>query len=181
MKHLSSGNLQKLGLILALMAQPEILIMDEPTLGLDPLLQNEIHEILRELKTKGTTIFISSHNLPEVERLCDRVGIIKKGKLIAVESIPNLKGKKIQTVNVQFDQKFKGADFEGDGLEIIQETYNGLILKVKGDVNVLVRKLSNYRLKNLEISFASLEDVFLEYYGQNNRKETNRKIAENDQ
>jgi ABC-2 type transport system ATP-binding protein len=87
-KNLSLGNRQKLGLILALMHEPEVLILDEPTLGLDPLLQNAIYEILAERATKGSAIFMSSHNLYEVERVCDRVSILKEGKIVATETIP---------------------------------------------------------------------------------------------
>lgn len=90
-RHLSSSNKQKLGLILALMHNPKVIIMDEPTVGLDPLLhQNEIYKVLMEMRDKGSTIFISSHNLPEVERLCDRVAIIKDGKLVAIDNIKEL-------------------------------------------------------------------------------------------
>ncbi len=87
-KNLSLGNRQKLGLILALMHEPEVLILDEPTLGLDPLLQNTIHEILEEQAAKGGAVFMSSHNLYEVERVCNRVGIIREGKIVAAETIP---------------------------------------------------------------------------------------------
>ncbi len=94
-KKLSLGNKQKLGLILALMHQPKILILDEPTTGLDPLLQQTIYEILQSEAQKGNTIFMSSHNLFEVERLCDRVCIIKNGKIVAIESIPEERRKKL--------------------------------------------------------------------------------------
>jgi ABC-2 type transport system ATP-binding protein len=99
------------------MNEPEVLIMDEPTLGLDPLLQNTIHEILKEAKDKGTTIFMSSHNLPEVERVCDRAGIIKEGKLVGIETIENLGEKRLRRIQVRFAGKFKRSDFQFDGVE----------------------------------------------------------------
>ena len=100
--NLSSGNKQKLGLILALMNEPELLVMDEPTVGLDPLLQNAIYQIINELKSNGTTVLISSHNLPEVEKICDRAGIIKQGKMVAIEDINDLGQKRLHKVEVRF-------------------------------------------------------------------------------
>jgi len=163
-KHLSSGNNQKLGLILALMSEPEVLIMDEPTLGLDPLLQNTIYEILEEFKKKGTTIFMSSHNLPEVERVCDRAGIIKEGKLVGIESIEDLGEKRLRRIEVRFEDKYDKKDFKFDGVENIEEIPEGLILTVRGDINPVIQKISQHKLHDLEISHATLEDVFLEFY-----------------
>ncbi|MBI4744052.1 MAG: ABC transporter ATP-binding protein [Actinobacteria bacterium] len=168
-KTYSSGNKQKLGLILTLMHEPELIIMDEPTLGLDPLLQNEIYEIFDELQKKGHTVFVSSHNLPEVERICNRVGIIKEGKIVGIEKVGELGEKRLRKVTVRFDVKFKKADFEFDGVEKIEEISDGLILTVRGDINPIVKKLASYKLHDLEISHATLEDVFLEFYkGKNN-------------
>jgi len=92
-KTLSKGNKQKLAIILALMHQPEVLILDEPTSGLDPLMQREFYKILKEFQEKGATIFVSSHFLPEVERICDRAAIIKEGKLVTVEEVKELRSK----------------------------------------------------------------------------------------
>ncbi len=163
-RNLSSGNKQKLSLILALMSEPEILILDEPTLGLDPLLQNVIYDILKNLQKQGQTIFMSSHNLAEVERICSRVAIIKKGKLVAVESIRELKKKKIYTIYAYFEGRFKKSDFETDGVKIIEEIPSGLILAVKGDINPVMKKLNKHKLKDLEIRHAGLEEIFLEFY-----------------
>lgn len=166
-KALSTGNKQKLGLILALMHEPEILVLDEPTNGLDPLLQNVIYDILREFKSRGTTIFVSSHNLPEVEKICDRVAIIREGKLIAVESMATLKKKKVYKVRAIFDGKFKKEDFAISEVENYDETSNSITLKIKKDINETVRKLYKYKLKDIEITHASLEDTFLEFYKDN--------------
>jgi len=163
---LSSGNKQKLGLILSLMFEPELMIMDEPTLGLDPLLQNSIYEILEDLKKKGSTIFMSSHNLAEVDRVCDRVGIIKDGKIVAIESISSLKEMRMHAVRVHFNSTYNKNDFNFDGIEVQQEIPEGLIIGVKGDINPLIKKLANYSIKELEISHASLEDIFLEFYSK---------------
>lgn len=161
---LSSGNKQKLGIVLALMHSPELLVMDEPTVGLDPLLQNEIYTMLAELKKKGTTIFISSHNLPEVERVCDRVGIIKQGKMVAVETLKGLSGKRLHRVEVRFEKKVKPAEFDFDGVENIEEIPDGLIFSVGGDLNPVLGKLAKYKVTDLSISHADLEEVFLKFY-----------------
>ncbi|MEI6850592.1 MAG: ABC transporter ATP-binding protein [Candidatus Saccharibacteria bacterium] len=163
-RHLSSGNKQKLGLILSLMHEPKLLVMDEPTVGLDPLLQNEIYKVLMEMRDKGTTIFISSHNLPEVERLCDRVAIIKEGKLVAVENIKTLGEKKLHKIEVRFGDKFKPSEFMKDGVEKVDEVADGLIITVGGDLNPVLRTLATHKIIDLEITHASLEDVFMKFY-----------------
>jgi len=114
-KNLSKGNKQKLVLILALMHKPKILIMDEPTSGLDPLLQNEIYKILDDMNSQGSTVFFSSHVLPEVEKIANRVGIIKDGQLSAIESIEDLARKKIRNIEVRFRGKYNLADFKIPG------------------------------------------------------------------
>ncbi|OGC38071.1 hypothetical protein A2155_01025 [candidate division WWE3 bacterium RBG_16_52_45] len=162
-KNLSSGNRQKLGLILALMKQPELLILDEPTLGLDPLLQNKTYEILQEFAANGTTVFMSSHNLAEVERICWRVGIIKDGKLISVDSVRELKGKKIYNLTARFSQEAP-EDFAMPGVEITKKMPGGVVLRIKGDINPVLEKLKQYELTDIEIAHESLEQVFLEFY-----------------
>lgn len=161
---LSSGNKQKLGIVLALMHNPELLIMDEPTVGLDPLLQNEIYDMLEGLKKKGTTVFISSHNLPEVERICDRVGIIKQGKMVAVETLKELSGKRLHRVEVRFENKVKKSEFKFDGVENLEEMPDGLIFSVGGDLNPVLAKLAKYKVTDISISHADLEEVFLKFY-----------------
>jgi len=163
-RHLSSGNKQKLGLILALMHEPKLLVMDEPTVGLDPLLQNEIYKVLIEMRDRGTTIFISSHNLPEVERLCDRVAIIKQGKLVAVESIKQLGEKKLHKIEVRFSDKFSTSEFMVEGVEKVDEIPSGLLITASGDLNPVLRALAKHTVIDLEITHASLEDVFMKFY-----------------
>ncbi len=163
-RHLSSGNKQKLGLILALMNSPKVVIMDEPTVGLDPLLQNAIYEILLDMKKKGTTIFISSHNLPEVEKLCDRVAIIKEGKLAAVENIKDLGDKKLHRIEVRFADKFTKKEFELAGVDSVEEVSDGLVITASGDINQVMGAVSKHKLIDIEVTHANLEDVFMKFY-----------------
>ncbi|OGY22319.1 MAG: hypothetical protein A2126_04040 [Candidatus Woykebacteria bacterium GWB1_45_5] len=162
---LSTGNRQKLGIILALMHQPKLLVLDEPTLGLDPLLQNYIYEILKSEAAKGKTIFMSSHNLAEVEKICDRVVILKEGEIVATESINDIRRKRIYTVHAYFEGEIPKKEIVTDGIELIEELSDGLVLRIKADIRPLLHKLSEYNnLKDLEVTHASLEEVFMEFY-----------------
>jgi len=163
-KSLSSGNRQKLGLILALMHEPEVIILDEPTRGLDPLLQQDIYELLSAQAKKGTTIFMSSHNLPEVEQVCDRVCIIKEGKIVAIEDVDQIRKKKIYTILLRFVEQIDKKAFMSPLIKIEEELEDGYILKASGDVQELLEKILKYKLKDLEIKHASLEEIFIEYY-----------------
>ena len=165
-KQLSSGNRQKLGLIMAFMTKPEVLILDEPTLGLDPLLQNTVYELLEEYSQRGTTVFMSSHNLSEVDRVCSRVGIIRHGKMVAMESIRALKEKKMHTVRLHFTQSFNETDFKLENVTVAERLTDGLVLNVRGDINPLLKKIAAYHLRDINITEASLEDIFMEYYEQ---------------
>ncbi|MBU1110599.1 ABC transporter ATP-binding protein [Patescibacteria group bacterium] len=162
--NMSSGNKQKLGLILALMHKPKILILDEPTTGLDPLLQNAFYEIIRTEAGEGKTVFMSSHNLAEVERVCDRVCIIKGGKIVAIESIKELKRKKIYTVCAYFDGPVPKDEFHTDGVTVTKKFEDGMVMNVKGEIDPVLDKLSKYKITDIEIIHASLEEIFLEYY-----------------
>ena len=108
---LSSGNRQKIGLIQALFHDPELLILDEPTTGLDPLMQEEFLAVIGEYRERGGTVFLSSHDLDEVERICDRVAIIREGRLAAVENVADLRGRAYHHVSIEFDAPVDGAEF----------------------------------------------------------------------
>jgi len=163
-KNLSSGNRQKLGIIMAFMTKPDLLILDEPTATLDPLLQNEVYELLREVTRDGATVFMSSHNLPEVDRVCSRVSIIREGRIVATESIKSLKEKRLYTVQVDFEGSFDRDAFAMDGVQVTKETKSGLVLSVSGSVNALVKKLAQQNVHDLSIEHASLDEIFLEFY-----------------
>ncbi|MFH0852984.1 MAG: ABC transporter ATP-binding protein [bacterium] len=165
-KELSSGNKQKLAVILAFMRKPELFILDEPTLALDPLLQNEVYEMLREAVSRGATVFMSSHNMAEVERVCDRVGIIKAGKMVATERIDTLKEKQIYRVVVRFTKKPDQKTFTNEQVKVIKETSDGFVLEVTGDINLIINKLQQNPVHDMTIEHATLDEIFRQYYQQ---------------
>ncbi len=162
----SKGMKQKLAVIVAFMHDPKLLILDEPTLGLDPLMQREFYNLLREFKEKGKTVFLSSHILSEVERVCDRVGIIRDGHLVATESVDEIREKKIRNVEVTFKEKVEDTVFNLEGVTVLGRHNHTLKLVVKGDIAPLVNKISSYKIEDLVIIPASLEEIFMEFYGK---------------
>lgn len=161
----SHGNRQKLGIIQALMHKPALLILDEPTLGLDPLIQQEFYQIVREIKEEGRTIFISSHILPEVEKICDRVGIIKEGHLVAVESIQALKAKAMRRAEVVFADEVSLEEFSGlPNISDLRFDGKTLTCLLKGEPNAFVRVLARHNIVSLRIQDPSLEEIFLAFY-----------------
>ncbi len=164
----SHGMRQKLGLIQALMHRPELLILDEPTTGLDPLMQQEAHRLLKVAKESGSTIFFSSHILPEVERIADRVGIIREGSLAAVESIADLRRKDFRRVEFTFAQPVKAEEFRLPGvLEVTQED-ELLRLLVQENLDGVIKAAARYNVLDMDYHRASLEDIFMTYYRRGN-------------
>jgi len=159
-KGYSKGMKQMLGIIQAFMDDPEIVIMDEPTSGLDPLLQQKFYEFLRKQKGKGKTMFFSSHVLSEVDKICDRIGIIRNGELVALEDIENLKdkmGKKIRVKIKENPENFKGPKnmkIKDGWIEFVTDT----------DIDRWIKLLSKYTILDLDINEFSLEDIFIHYY-----------------
>lgn len=159
---LSSGNKQKLALVLALMNQPKLLVLDEPIRGLDPILQQEIHEILREFRQSGGSVFMSSHNLAEVEQVCDQVAIIREGKLVTSESMSSLRSLQVHQIMVVFASKYNKAKFEQlKNVEIQKATDRELILHVKGDLTPVMHLIGSQTVRDVEIGHISLEDMFM--------------------
>lgn len=163
-KVLSTGNRQKLNIILGLIGQPKVLILDEPTQGLDPLFQNEVYRVLAAFKAAGGTVFISSHNLAEVQRICDRVGIIRQGELVAVESLKSLIEKTRHVVRARFTKPVARSVFENENTTIQHHSKNEVRLLVKGSLDPVIKSFAKHSLTDLEITHASLEEVFLEMY-----------------
>lgn len=159
---LSMGNLKKVGVVLSLIHDPEILILDEPTNGLDPIMQNVLHDILKEEKENGTAILYSSHVLSEVSSLCDTIGFIKNGKIIKEDTIENIKKENYTylTINSEEIEKIK----EDLKLEIKEERKNEIKFINNIDINILIKKLGKYKINKLLIEEISLEDLFANYY-----------------
>ena len=165
MKELSRGNRQKVGLVQAFMHEPEILILDEPTSGLDPLLQIEFQKLVREQREAGRTVFISSHDLPEVNAVCDRVGIIREGRLVAVDSIQDLRARQLVRLEISFGEPVTPEDFASvDGIQDLSVTDNQLTCTVTGSMDHLVKAAARFKVESVNTDHASLEDVFLAYY-----------------
>ena len=160
-EELSLGNLKKVGIVLAFMHEPKLLILDEPTSGLDPIMQQVFYELLEEENKKGTTIFYSTHILSEISKICNRVGIIKDGKLLKIENIKELLDKSLNYVTI----KSNSINDIVKELKIDTEIKeNEITFKNTIKTNELIRILSKYEIDKLLIEEASLEDVFLHYY-----------------
>ena len=161
---LSKGNKLKVGIIQALMADPDLIIMDEPTSGLDPLMKQEFYRILREEKNHGKTIFMSSHILADIERVCDRVAIIRKGQVKVVEEIQALQEKTGKVLEVEFGDPFTIDEFELEGVSEIQEDNGRIIMTIHENLDGVIEAVSNHRILNMNLKTYSLEQLFLKYY-----------------
>ena len=164
----SRGMKQKLAIIQALRHDPELLILDEPTLGLDPLVQREFYSLLMEEKARGKTVFLSSHILPEVERVADRVGIVREGRLAAVEEVGTLKLKKVRRLQLWLREEVPAQALEMEGVDVLSRQGKHLELAVHGHIDRLLPWLSRLPVEEMVFAEASLEDTFMKFY----RKET---------
>ncbi len=164
---LSSGNRRKVAIVQSLLHSPELLILDEPTTGLDPLMQARFFDLLTEENRKGTTIFYSSHVLSEIQRLCARVAIIRDGRIIRVEEIETMRRKQLKRITVEFSDK---PDDRLTGLSGIKDlnmgSDNSASFMYSGDINNLVKVLTGMRMFNLTIEEPPLEEIFMHYYNQ---------------
>lgn len=161
-EELSLGNMKKVGIILALMHSPKLLILDEATSGLDPVMQEEFYKLIKEEKEKGTTIFYSTHILNEVSKICDRVGIIRNGHLLKIETMEDLKEKELTFVTIVSNE-----------IEKIEKELNMIpiekakdMIKIKNtlEINKLIKILGKHKIEKLFIEQATIEEIFLHYY-----------------
>jgi ABC-2 type transport system ATP-binding protein len=171
MRTYSRGNKQKIGLAAAFMGKPELLILDEPTTGLDPLVQQTVLELVREAKQEGRTVFFSSHILPEVQAVCDRAGIIRKGELAATEQIESLTRRNIHRLRLRLEQMPAEGTFGMPGVEEVGRTENDVTLEIRSGLNEVFKTAVQYGIADLENFPVTLEEVFLAYYGNNRRNE----------
>lgn len=164
--NLSSGNRQKVGLVQAFMNRPEVLILDEPSSGLDPLVQREFQTMLREAANEGCAVFLSSHTLSEVQRVADRVGIIRRGNLVAIESVSELRSKAIRRIELDFDTQVEAGVFEAiSGVCDVMVEDRRAVLSYDGKMEDMLRVvMDKYELLDIRTQEADLEEIFLTYY-----------------
>jgi ABC-2 type transport system ATP-binding protein len=171
---LSKGNRQKVGVVQSLMADQDLIILDEPTGGLDPLMQQIFYEIIREEQAAGRTIFMSSHILAEVEAVCDKVAIIKEAELILNEHISTLQDMTGKVLEVEFREIVAPSEFKIEGISHIEQDDKKLIMTITGNMDDVIKKVADHRIVNMNLQTYSLENLFLKYYsdgGVNNNKE----------
>ncbi len=170
-RDLSKGNRQKLGIIQACMHEPEILILDEPTDGLDPLMQEAFYGLMQKMKQSGTTIFLSSHNLAEVQKVCDRAAIIRDGKLVTESTIADLITTAAQTFDVTFKDGMPLARIKAiPGIKHAEKTgENSVSFHIQGDLSPALKFLATNNVTQLSTRALNLEDEFMKYY-QSGRK-----------
>jgi ABC-2 type transport system ATP-binding protein len=166
-KEYSKGNKQKIGLVIALQHRPELLILDEPTSGLDPLVQQSFYSLVREAKAEGRTVFLSSHILSEVERTCDRVAIIRDGRLVKVDRVEALRDLAHHQVELQFAGPVPTAEFEAiAGVSHVEAEDHRLRMRVSGSIAPVVETAARYELVDFVSREPTLEETFLAQYGQ---------------
>jgi ABC-2 type transport system ATP-binding protein len=174
-KGLSRGNRQKVGIVQAFMHEPELLILDEPTTGLDPFLQQEFVRLVQAARQRGATVFMSSHVMSEVQQTADRVGIIRDGALVTVESVESLRERAVRSVTVTFDGAFDASDFDRlPGFSDVSVTGPTLRGRLSGHADELVKAASRYTVVDLLCEEPDLEDIFFHFYA---RPETDSVVA----
>ncbi|MCS1382443.1 ABC transporter ATP-binding protein [Lysinibacillus sphaericus] len=161
---LSLGNKKKVGIVQGLLHEPKLIILDEPTSGLDPLMQQKFFELLEEENKKGATILFSSHILSEVQRLCNRVAIIKEGKIVTVEKISTLQENNYKKFKVETDAPLDKNYFQIDGVNKLDIHNNVTSFLFKGNINTVMKKIADIEITNLWIEEPDLEEIFLHYY-----------------
>ena len=165
LKGYSKGMRQKIGIVLAFMCDPEVLILDEPTSGLDPLMRKIFNTFLLEEQARGKTIFMSSHIMSEVEKVCQRVAVIRQGELVTVEAVEALRQKAGQRVIVEFGDAVAPQELERIlGVSDVTQSNGSYHLHVSGSMNALVKALSRHEVNRLLVEEAPLEEVFLKFY-----------------
>jgi ABC-2 type transport system ATP-binding protein len=161
---LSRGNRQKIGVVAAFMGHEPLIILDEPTSGLDPLMQREFLELVAAAKADGRTVFLSSHYLPEVERSCDRVGIVRGGRLVEVSSVSGLLDLHLRSVRLAVEAPPPPDTFTLPNVETVSADNAEIHLLVRGDLNPLLGRLAGLRVRDLTIEAPDIEDAFMRFY-----------------
>ena len=166
----SHGNKQKLGLVAALSSRSDLLLLDEPSIGLDPLVKQTILEIVDEARQEGRSVLFSSHILSEVQEVCDRVGIIREGRLIKVESVDALTAQPFHRLLIHFGKMPDGEVFALDGVKELDRDQDSIYLEIQQNLPVVMERAASYEILGIETQPVTLEEVFLAYYGKKNRR-----------
>ncbi|OEC01843.1 ABC transporter [Lysinibacillus sphaericus] len=161
---LSLGNKKKVGIVQGLLHEPKLIILDEPTSGLDPLMQQKFFELLEEENKKGATILFSSHILSEVQRLCNRVAIIKEGKIVTVEKISTLQENNYKKFKIETNSPLDKDYFQIEGVNKLNVHNNVTSFLFKGNINTVMKKIAEIEIANLWIEEPDLEEIFIHYY-----------------
>jgi ABC-2 type transport system ATP-binding protein len=164
---LSKGNRQKVGIIYAFQHRPELLILDEPTIGLDPLIRQAVMDLIREAAEAGSTILLSSHDLNEVAAVCGRAAILREGRLVELAPISNIVRHGQRRIKVRFAQSTKAGAFPADkipGVHIIKQDAGSLEIAYQGNIDEVLKWLAKYPVEHIETPQTSLEDAFIQYY-----------------
>ena len=166
MREYSSGNKQKVGIVAAFMNKPDLLILDEPTSGLDPLVKQTVMELVREANHGGATVFFSSHILPEVQAVCDRVGIIREGQLVVTERVENLTTQHFKRVRFNFTNTPPVNAFTQEGAVELRRDDGDITLEIHAHLDLVMEKAASFGIADIETIPVSLEEIFLAYYGK---------------
>lgn len=166
MRTYSRGNKQKAGLVAAFMRRPDLLILDEPTTGLDPLIQQHVLDLVREARADGRTVLFSSHVLSEVQEVCDRVGIIRAGQIVATEQVGQLIKSRVQRLHIRFAQPPPVGALDGDGVSETGRLGDRVTFEIRANLNRLLTQAVPFDVLELENEQVTLEEVFMTYYGQ---------------
>jgi beta-exotoxin I transport system ATP-binding protein len=164
-RQLSTGNRQKIGIVLAFMSRPELLVLDEPTTGLDPLMQNEFGRLLRETAADGRTVFLSSHELDEVQRVADRVAIIKDGRLLVTDTVDGLRRATPRSMEVVFKQPVPAGVFDGlEGVRVVAGEGRRVVLELTADIGPVLKVIAEQDPVDIVSRHADLDELFLRFY-----------------
>jgi ABC-2 type transport system ATP-binding protein len=167
-REFSRGNKQKVGVVAAFMNQPELLILDEPTGGLDPLVQKTVLEMVRETKRDGRTVFFSSHILSEIQAVCDRVGIIREGRLVVTQRVEEMVAQRMNRISLIFDDMPPAGVFDLEGVSELRRGEKSILLEVRENLPQVLTTAGQFNVLDIETHNVSLEEIFLAYYGKGN-------------
>ncbi len=167
-RELSRGNRQKVGVVAAFMSKPDLLILDEPTSGLDPLVQQTVMELVREANQAGSTVFFSSHILSEIQAVCDRVGIIREGQMVATERVQDMTRQQFKRLRINFATMPPSDAFTHEGVAELVRDEQGVLLEIRENLDQVLKTAAPFGITDIETIPVTLEEIFLAYYGKGN-------------